>query len=229
VSDNISQFDKIANKYESWYEDPVNACMDRQEKDAVKEALEGVGSHCELLDVGCGTGHWSRFFHELNFQVTGLDISGNMLEAAKEKGPAEIRYIGGDAHRLPFEDESFKVCSAITSLEFVEKPEIMLREMWRVVQPGGRIVLGVLNRFSIIGIRRKILARKTIFSRAHFYSMKELKDLLSKIGRCRVTGSTFCLPWEWALPYADLLEEFGRLHFPFWGAFLVGILFKFRR
>jgi len=219
-------FAKIAEKYDSWYEDPVNVCMDLQEKATVDEALKGTGYGSDLLELGCGTGHWTREFLSKGFHVTGLDISDEMLNIARNKEMKGAHFIRGDAHKLPFEDGTFDICATITLLEFVDKPRKVISEMYRVTSPGGRIILGVLNKYSIVGLRRMFQSKKTIFSDAHFFSFSELKGILDKFGRNRVMGSTFCLPWKWALPYANLLEEFGKLFVPFWGAFLVGVGFK---
>ncbi len=51
--------------------------------------------------------------------------------------------------RLPFLTGSFDVTLALTVLEFVSDPYAMLAEMWRVLQPGGRLVIGVLNTWSL--------------------------------------------------------------------------------
>ncbi|MCD4785774.1 MAG: class I SAM-dependent methyltransferase [Candidatus Eremiobacteraeota bacterium] len=226
---NKDLFAKIAQQYNSWYEDPVNRCMDRQEKAAVTDALKGTGYRANLLEVGCGTGHWTEFFLSKGFQTTGLDISDEMLRVARSKEMKSAHFIQGDAHKLPFEDETFDICAAITLLEFVDDPRKVISQMYRVTRPGGRIIMGVLNKYSIVGIRRMLKPGKTIFSDAHFFSFRELQETLSKFGRSRIMGSTFCLPWEWALPYANVIEEFGRLFVPFWGTFLVGVLFKDNR
>lgn len=108
-----------------------------------------------LLDVGCGTGYFSRRFQQLGVQVTGLDPDSAMLDFAKEK-ESQIKYIEGDALALPFAENSFDYCSAITSLCFVTEPEKALSEMLRVSRYG--VMLELLNRYSLLHYNKKYSA-----------------------------------------------------------------------
>lgn len=100
-----------------------------------------------LLDVGCGTGHFSRRFAEAGLSVTGLDPNQAALAYARQQGN-EINYLQANALSLPFSSDSFDYVSAITSLCFVEPPEQALQEMWRVTRQG--LLLGVLNKHSLL-------------------------------------------------------------------------------
>lgn len=100
-----------------------------------------------LLDVGSGTGYFSRCFNHAGLAVTGYDASSEMNTYASANNPG-IKFIQGDATRLPFEDEQFDYCSAITSLCFVENPQKALAEMWRVSRKA--VILGLLNRHSLL-------------------------------------------------------------------------------
>jgi SAM-dependent methyltransferase len=98
-----------------------------------------------ILDVGCGTGGAVRVFAERTGgagRVVGLDISKTMIHEARRRTsglslPVEFRE--GDAHRLPFPDNSFDRCYALRLLEVIDNPVQVLREMHRVLRPGGRI------------------------------------------------------------------------------------------
>jgi SAM-dependent methyltransferase len=100
-----------------------------------------------LLDVGCGTGHFSRRFVEAGLSVTGLDPNQAALAYARQQGN-QINYLQANALSLPFLNNSFDYVSAITSLCFVEPPEQALQEMWRVTRQG--LLLGVLNQHSLL-------------------------------------------------------------------------------
>jgi SAM-dependent methyltransferase len=108
------------------------------------------GSGDTVLDIGCGTGHFTRGFHELGLDVTGLDNDLSALRFAQRRNGA--RFLGGDARRLPFTDRSFDQCIAVTSLCFVDDPALAVAEMWRVARHG--IALGLLNRNSLLHRRR---------------------------------------------------------------------------
>lgn len=100
-----------------------------------------------LLDVGCGTGHFSRRFAEMGLNVTALDPNQAALTyAGRQDG--RVNYLQANALSLPFSGNSFDYVSAITSLCFVEPPEQALYEMWRVTRRG--LLLGLLNRHSLL-------------------------------------------------------------------------------
>ncbi|MFC1509233.1 class I SAM-dependent DNA methyltransferase [Candidatus Omnitrophota bacterium] len=77
--------DPLAENYDRWYNTAEGAMNDRLEKQAVSELLFKNTNGEKLLDVGCGTGHWSQFFGEQGFTVTGVDISPEMIRVAEGK------------------------------------------------------------------------------------------------------------------------------------------------
>ncbi|HEV2706347.1 MAG TPA: bifunctional demethylmenaquinone methyltransferase/2-methoxy-6-polyprenyl-1,4-benzoquinol methylase UbiE [Pyrinomonadaceae bacterium] len=106
------------------------------------------------LDVACGTGDLTLALAEAGrAEVIGLDFCRPMLEIAARKTPG-IAYIEGDALRLPFADESFEVVTIAFGLRNLAGVEEGLRELCRVLRPGGRI--GVLEFSSPVvpGFRR---------------------------------------------------------------------------
>jgi ubiquinone/menaquinone biosynthesis C-methylase UbiE len=99
-----------------------------------------------VLDVGCGTGHFTQWFAEQvgpRGHVTGLDSSRVLLaeasQRARERG-LPLEYLHGDAHRLPFEEGTFDRCYASLVLEHLEDPRRALAEMVRVTRSGGLVV-----------------------------------------------------------------------------------------
>ena len=80
---------------------------------AVLKEAEGLS----LLEVGCGTGHWSAFFASLGYEVTGVDVSHAMIEIALSKGLQGCRSANGDGRKLQYQDESFGRVSASVSAE----------------------------------------------------------------------------------------------------------------
>jgi ubiquinone/menaquinone biosynthesis C-methylase UbiE len=100
-----------------------------------------------ILDVGSGSGYFSRHFADAGLQVTGVDPDPAMNQYARASG-SKVNYIQGDAQRLPFPDNAFDYCAAVTSLCFIDEPQMALTEMWRVCRHG--MVLGLLNRNSLL-------------------------------------------------------------------------------
>ncbi|HYQ71667.1 MAG TPA: class I SAM-dependent methyltransferase, partial [Gammaproteobacteria bacterium] len=100
-----------------------------------------------LLDVGCGTGYFTRYFARLGLSVTGIDPDPIALGYARLQGD-DIPYLQGSALELPFPDHAFDCTMAVTSLCFIDDPLPALREMWRVTRHA--LVLGLLNRYSLL-------------------------------------------------------------------------------
>lgn len=135
-----------AKEYEAWYQTPRGTWISQIEFDLLYSMMRPKKGE-SLLDVGCGTGHFTRLFAELGLQVTGLDSDRSMLAYAKSRNH-NINYQYGSATELPFEDDSFEHSTAITSLCFVEPVSNALQEMWRVSRQS--LTLGLLNLNSLL-------------------------------------------------------------------------------
>lgn len=166
-----------ADKYEAWYHTPKGRFADTLEKKVISKLCE-IHNGDKVLEIGCGTGHFSAYFKELGAQVTGLDKATDMLQVAKARyGDLNINFKEGDAYRLPFADNSFDIVAMITFLEFIPDPKRVLHEAFRVSR--GRIFLGILNRLSFLAWNRKRSGKK-IWQEAHFYTLKEVLKLLGE-------------------------------------------------
>jgi len=179
--DNPFLEDSLAQHYEQWYEVGEGHRTDLLEKELLGELLGGFSSVQSLLEIGCGTGHFTRYFATLLPSVVGLDISPAMLEEARRlNADKRIPYLMGDALYLPFSDASFDVVAFITTLEFLNNPQQALKEAERVARQG--LLLGVLNAHSLMGIARRLegMKKTTLFNQAHFYSVGELSKLVRK-------------------------------------------------
>lgn len=132
--------------YEAWYHTRRGAWVSDTEFALMRRVLMPQAGE-RLLDVGCGTGHFTRRFAQLGLQVTGIDPDPAMLEYAKSQNQ-DIDYQLGSAEALIFADASFDHVAAITSLCFIEQPAVAIKEMWRVCQRS--LLLGLLNRHSLL-------------------------------------------------------------------------------
>lgn len=112
---------------------------------AVKLAQVKAGDR--VLDVCCGTGDFALMFAAHNpapASVTGLDFTPEMLRLARTKGEklgAPVPWVAGDALRLPFADASFDVISVGYGVRNFQDLDAGLRELARVLRPGGRLVI----------------------------------------------------------------------------------------
>jgi len=163
---------ETAAGYEAWYQ-TVGCRADRQEKALLKWLLNSFPLAETLLDVGCGTGHFARWFGEHGLQVVGLDLSRPMLGEAKSLGGPVC--VQGDALRLPFLSRSFDLTALITTLEFLPNLVQALAEALRVARQG--LILGVLNAQSRLGWQYK-REGGPIWEAAHFLTPHELRQML---------------------------------------------------
>lgn len=196
-------FGTLASRYDGWYQTREGRTFDFLEKQAFITWIGSVRSRGNLLDVGCGTGWWSYFFNHLGFSVTGVDISPEMVAAAREKNIPSATFQVADAHKLPFADNSFTASAAIASLEFVKKPQAVVKEMARCTRsPGGTIYLGFLNASSKINQKRMGI-KGSPYEKARFFTIKEINKMFSPIGKVQTAVCAF--------PFAVMLGKSGLL------------------
>ncbi len=171
---------KSARQYDKWYQNPKNRFIADLEDQLLLRLLEPVRGE-RVLDIGCGTGRHLLIFLEKGLDVTGLDASPYMLDIARKKLGHRADLHRGLAEDLPFEDNSFNIATLITTLEFVDDAQKALEEACRVAKD--RIFLGVLNRYAIKGIERRIkgIFSKSTYNRARFFSIWELKRHVRQI------------------------------------------------
>jgi len=177
-----SAFDEqVAAHYEPWYETPEGQRADALERASLQQILGRLPEAHSVLEVGCGTGHFTRWLDEQGLAAVGLDLSAAMLAEAKRED--RIPLVQADARRLPFADNAFDLTAFITTLEFLEAPQEALVEAMRVASRG--LLLGILNRWSVLAGRRRLfgLFRPSIYQTARFYGVGELRQLLHRTAR----------------------------------------------
>lgn len=219
-------FDPVAHLYDAWYDTALGHTVDELEKDLLYAlAMPRPSDH--TLDVGTGTGHFALDLARLGSAVIGLDLSGPMLSVARAKG-SRAHLLRGDAAALPLRDGRFDLVLSVTLLEFVADPEQSLGEMWRMVPPGGRMVIAVLNALSPWAWARRRSSRRqaTPFDDATFFFPWQFVRLLDRFGPVEWNSSVFIAPNGTGLRFAWALERVGRLLLKPFGALLVGRVTK---
>lgn len=191
---------RVAGHYEAWYETSNGQQTDRQEKALLGKLLKLFSHADNVLEIGCGTGHFTRWLSDDGLSAVGVDLSAAMLAEARVLD--DVPFVRGDAQRLPFVDGAFDLTMLITTLEFLGQPREGLAEALRVSDQG--VILGVLNHCSVLALQRRLegLFRKTVYNAAHFYSVGELKRLLRSIAgsKAHVVWRTtlFHHRWPWS-------------------------------
>jgi SAM-dependent methyltransferase len=187
----------VSQRYDDWYESAWGRYADVAEK-RLFDRLAHPRSGETVLDVGCGTGRYLRWLHDRGLRATGVDVSLNMVTAARlrltDRGADERAFVA-DASALPFGESSFDLVTAITSLEFLSEPERSLREMWRVCR--GRLFLGVLSRHSLYARQIGRKGPASSLAKARLYGLGELLRLVrSALSPCTCTWRTALLAPE---------------------------------
>ena len=101
-----------------------------------------------VLDVGCGTGEQSGIFLKLGYNVVRIDVSEKLLSIAQTKYP-KIKFIQASAEEIPFPDNTFDIVNCFDTLHLIQNWELAIKEMCRVLKPGGKIFLCVEHKFSL--------------------------------------------------------------------------------
>lgn len=133
-------YNRLANEYATHlFEELQNKPLDRELLNRFASEVKGRG---EVCDMGCGPGHVARYLHQAGVTVFGLDLSPGMLEQARTLNSG-IRFREGNMLALELEDQVLVGITAFYAI--VNLPEeslpLVFREMRRVLQPGGLLLL----------------------------------------------------------------------------------------
>jgi ubiquinone/menaquinone biosynthesis C-methylase UbiE len=154
-----------------------------------------------LLDVGCGTGvllHQLAALHSPT-QLTGVDPVPEMLAVARRRLPAAIQLYQGWAERLPFQREQFDAVVSCNVFHYIREPAKALREMGRVLRPGGQLVItDWCDDYWACRVCDRCLR---LFNRAHFkvYGEQECVQMLKDAGYALVKMDRYKITWLWGL------------------------------
>lgn len=176
---NVFDKDYVAKNYDQFYESEKGSAVDRIEKSVVRQLLCSIPFRGDMLELGCGTGHWTTFFCEEGFLVTAVDTSEAMFSEAKKKNIGCATFLHANAVDLPFADESFSVVASITMLEFVEDIHKIFHETDRILKEDGYLLFGWLNALSELGKKKN---SDEIYRHARFYTPDEIRQYLSYFG-----------------------------------------------
>jgi len=168
---NNNGFSRFTAEYDAWYD--RNRPLYEQELAAIDRLLPqpGIG-----LEVGVGTG---RFAGPLGIDF-GLDISLSMSRRAAARA---VTVVCGRAEELPFKENEFDYILLMTALSFLADPITATAECARCLKPGGRIVIGFIDRDSALG--RKYLQKRDqsrFYGAARLMTAAEVAGLLTEVG-----------------------------------------------
>ena len=152
-----------------------------------------------LLDVGCGRGEHLREFQKLGYQVEGVDLSTEVEELLKDM---EIRIVDVEKESLPYEDSSIDVVFNKSLIEHLNNPENFMRESYRILKPGGRIVTMTPDWESVYKTFYEDYTHRTPFTKESLYDIHQI------FGFNKVWVKKFRqLPVLWKYPWLNIFSK----------------------
>lgn len=165
--------------YEAWYDSPRGQWIGSVEC-ALLESMLKPEPGSSLLDIGCGTGHFTRLFaKDIRGRVIGLDPNEDWLTYAHKHALHGEQYVAGLAESLPFPDRSFDFTASVTAFCFVSREEQALRELVRVTRR--RFVLGLLNRYGLLYLQKGRKGGTGGYHGAHWHTPSEIRALFARL------------------------------------------------
>ncbi|MFO8055284.1 MAG: class I SAM-dependent methyltransferase [Bacteroidales bacterium] len=214
-------FNPIAKDYDNYYQTGSGQKIDAVEKRLVKKYLNTIPEK-EALEIGCGTGHWSMFFSDQGFQITGIDIADNMIRQAVNKNIPGAVFIQMNAENLMFPNESIKNIFTIATAEFTHNQQKFFDESFRVLKRNGYFLIGALNANSPLNKKKE---NDPVFKDANFFTPTSLKGFLNRFGHAETEGCAVISETNQVLDYpAD--HKISQQQRNNYGAFLVGLAKK---
>src|SRR3954465_9692267 len=127
-----------------WQESEVQSMLESCARDEATPILERhFPPGCRLLEAGCGAGRWLRFLSDRGRPIVGLEYSRETVDMVKRHWP-DLDIVQGDCERSPFPDGSFDGALSFGVVEhWMEGPERPLRDLLRVLKPGGKAYISV--------------------------------------------------------------------------------------
>lgn len=199
--------------YDAWYDTPRGRWIGASEYALARRELAATPGET-LLDVGCGTGWFTRRFAAEGLAVTGLDPNPEWLAYARAHSGLSTRWTEGDAQSLPFAGNSFDRVASITALCFIPDERRAVAEIVRVAKR--RFAIGWLNSSSLL-YRQK--HDSGAYRGATWHTASEVRGFFTglPVANLRLSSAVF-LPDGG--PFARTLEALLPNRLP-WGALLV--------
>ena len=203
-------------EYDAWYATPRGRWIGETEYVLASRLLAPQAGD-SLLDVGCGTGWFSRRAAADDLVATGLDLNADWLDYARAHSSPSLSWVEGDARALPFADASFDHVLSIAALCFVDDERRAVAEIVRVARR--RFAIGWLNRSSLLYREKGKEGGRGAYQGARWHTAREVRVLFSGLPVRNLTvRSAIFLPS--GTSRAKLLEQGVPAVLP-WGGLLV--------
>lgn len=204
--------------YEQWYEGRYKSAEIWQKK--VMEQLVKKDTRVKrLLEFGCGTTRFTRWWKDIGIEASGGDISPLMLSQAVHLFDGDL--VMADSHHMPFKNHTFDSLAFITTFEYYKDPVKVIRESARVAKYG--IAMGMMNRNSPKFIRRRVqqaFGQNPFYVTANFYTPSTLSAVIHEA----LKGREYSIEWtctglpkwfpvqQWSVPFGDFFGLYIRFN-----------------
>ncbi len=163
-----------------------------------------IGMGSSLLDVGCGRGDLVRGFRTLGLNASGLDRERSQMHVG-----LQVKYANIESELFPFNDEEFDMVFSKSLIEHLHNPGNFMRECFRILKPGGQIILMTPDWNS----QARIFFDD--YTHRQPYTVDAVKDILKIFGFRKVTSEIFYqLPILWKYPTLKIISNMLRLFIP---------------
>ena len=181
----IEVFNNFAAEYDKWFENhEIEYALELK---AIRELLPKEG---EGIEIGAGTG---RFTQPLGISI-GVEPSEAMRKLAQRRG---VYAISGTAESLPVESGLYDFALLVTTVCFLEDPEIAFKEVYRVLKAEGFILVGLIDKESRLGQKyEKKKSGSKFYKNANFYSVAKIQEILEKSGFSKIKCVQAILPGD---------------------------------
>jgi len=143
-----NRFSEQATQWAACYADPEPTLSSQhlisRQRSALKLVEAAMPPSSRILEVGCGAGVMAAKLIKRGYAVWGIDLAEPMIRQARQLCESEPFGVG-DIEHIPFPDNTFDVVVSLGVIEYLESDEQALREVWRVLRPGGRAVIAIPN------------------------------------------------------------------------------------
>lgn len=195
---NEALFDHVAARYDSWYYTELGSVSDQVERHLAQSMFKVPGP--KILEIGCGTGQYTSWLVQEGYEVTAVDISGEMMALAQKKiavieestaKAKPVHWWQADITEILEQLETYDGIFSMTAFEFVPEPEKVLKKLFSCLKPGGCMMIGLITGMSAWSEFYGEAARNnpaSVFARTALYTKEEIASwqigVPVEIGEC---------------------------------------------